>query len=470
MLSKTLLYIPFFLSCDSLRKENTLLENHCLMVLNNLEEQQQQQQDQTSSPLRNHTCPMDESAREAQSISSSFSKNLDSPTLLDTAAAISYASSHEDARPDQELLKIKTSELPDTSRVKQSPLPAAFHYDAANELEEKGKEDAREFVEPLLDESLGQSRLQLYPIQDQEIFDLYKTAVSMFWTPNEIDLSNDIRDWDQVLTDEERHFLKYVLAFFATSDAVVNENLTKNFSTEVMLQEARMFYAFQTAIEAIHTEMYSNLITTYIRDIKEQNYLFEAAKTLPCVEEKVAWAERWMNTETAPYCERIIAFACLEGVFFSGSFCAIYWIKSRGLLPGLCRSNELISKDESLHCLFAATLHRRLLRPASRERVLEILLDAVRIEKNFIQNAIPEQLIGMNADLMGQYIEYCADLLLCNLHMDIHFHTSNPFDFVNLATAQGKSNFFECLPTEYKRAVMFNSKPLKTDFEIDDDF
>eukprot|EP00752_Nemacystus_decipiens_P008529 g7618.t1 len=303
--------------------------------------------------------------------------------------------------------------------------------------------------EPLLIENPG--RFVLFPIQDNEVWQMYKKAEACFWTAEELDLAHDYKDWEG-LTDDERHFVKHVLAFFAASDGIVNENLASNFSSEIQLSEARCFYGFQIAIENIHSEVYSLLIDTYVKDAAEKTHLFNAMETVPCVRRKARWALRWCNPDLASYAERLVAFAAVEGIFFSGSFCAVFWLKKRGLMPGLCFSNELISRDEGLHTDFACLLFRKLVNKLPVERVAEIICDAVDIEKEFITSALPVELIGMNSALMRQYIEFCADRLLTELGCEKKYNSANPFDWMEMISLQGKTNFFEKRVGEYSKS------------------
>ncbi|CAM9162667.1 unnamed protein product [Ectocarpus sp. 6 AP-2014] len=303
--------------------------------------------------------------------------------------------------------------------------------------------------EPLLVENPG--RFVLFPIQDNEVWQMYKKAEACFWTAEELDLAHDHKDWEG-LTDDERHFVKHVLAFFAASDGIVNENLASNFSSEIQLSEARCFYGFQIAIENIHSEVYSLLIDTYVKDAAEKTHLFNAMETVPCVRRKARWALRWCDPKLASYAERLVAFAAVEGIFFSGSFCAVFWLKKRGLMPGLCFSNELISRDEGLHTDFACLLFRKLVNKLPVERVAEIICDAVDIEKEFITSALPVELIGMNSALMRQYIEFCADRLLMELGCEKKYNSTNPFDWMEMISLQGKTNFFEKRVGEYSKS------------------
>lgn len=323
--------------------------------------------------------------------------------------------------------------------------------------------------EPILQEN--KDRFVLFPIQHDDIWQFYKKAEASFWTAEEIDLHPDLKDWDEKLNDDERHFIKHVLAFFAASDGIVNENLAENFLHEVQYTEAKFFYGFQIAIENIHSETYSLLIDTYIKDSKEKDYLFNAIETMDCVKKKADWALRWIDNGS--FAERLIAFAAVEGIFFSGSFCSIFWLKKRGLMPGLSFSNELISRDEGMHCDFACLLYTNHLKhQLPKERVKEIILDAVKIEKEFVTDALPVKLIGMNADLMSQYIEFVADRLLLELDCDKVFNSKNPFDFMEMISLQGKTNFFEKRVAEYQKAGVNtgggNSDSSK--FSLDEDF
>ena len=321
--------------------------------------------------------------------------------------------------------------------------------------------------EPILAEN--KSRFVLFPIQHEDIWSFYKKAEASFWTAEEIDLSPDLLDWESKLTDDERHFIKHVLAFFAASDGIVNENLAEHFLAEVQYTEAKFFYGFQVAIENIHSETYSLLIDTYIKDSAEKNHLFNALDTIDCVRKKADWALRWIDNGS--FAERLVAFAAVEGIFFSGSFCSIFWLKKRGLMPGLTFSNELISRDEGLHCDFACLLYtRHLVNQLPKEQVKEIILDAVAIEKEFVTDALPVRLIGMNAELMSQYIEFVADRLLVELGNEKVFNTANPFDFMDMISIQGKTNFFEKRVAEYQKAGVMSGKEHNQTFSTDEDF
>lgn len=323
-----------------------------------------------------------------------------------------------------------------------------------------------EELEPILQEN--KDRFVLFPIKHDDIWQFYKKAEASFWTAEEIDLAQDLVDWKEKLNDDEKHFIKHVLAFFAASDGIVNENLAENFVAEVQYTEAKFFYGFQIAIENIHSETYSLLIDTYIKDSKEKDYLFNAVETIPCVKKKAEWALRWIDEGS--YAERLISFAAVEGIFFSGSFCSIFWLKKRGLMPGLSFSNELISRDEGLHCDFACLLYtNHLVNKLPKETVTKIITDAVEIEKEFVTDAIPVRLIGMNADLMKQYIEFVADRLLMELGCDKVYDSTNPFDFMDMISIQGKTNFFEKRVAEYQKAGVLNSGENQS-FSLDEDF
>lgn len=303
-------------------------------------------------------------------------------------------------------------------------------------------------LEPLLKEN--PRRFVIFPIEYPDIWEKYKKAEASFWTTEEVDLSQDLNHWDK-LSDNERHFISHVLAFFAASDGIVNENLVERFSQEVQVTEARCFYGFQIAIENIHSEMYSMLIETYIRDPKQKEFLFNAVETLPCVRKKADWALKWITSKTSTFGERLVAFAAVEGIFFSGSFAAIFWLKKRGLMPGLTFSNELISRDEGLHCDFACLLFSHLVQQPSKQRVTGIIKDAVVIEQEFLSDALPVSLIGMNCNLMCQYIEFVADRLLTELGCEKIYNVTNPFDFMTIISTEGKTNFFEKKVGEYQK-------------------
>ncbi|TGK03377.1 ribonucleoside-diphosphate reductase [Leptospira selangorensis] len=317
---------------------------------------------------------------------------------------------------------------------------------------------------PLLDEN--KNRFVILPIRHPMLWEMYKKHEASFWTAEEIDLSSDLSDWEK-LADGERHFISHVLAFFAASDGIVNENLAVNFMREVQLPEARCFYGFQIAMENIHSETYSLLIDTYIRNPEEKEKLFRAAEHIPAVKKKADWALRWIDSSN--FLERLIAFMAVEGIFFSGSFCSIFWLKKRGLLPGLTFSNELISRDEALHCEFACLLYKMSPEKLSRERVLEIIKSAVEIEQEFVTEALPVDLIGMNSGLMEAYIEFVADHWLNVLGYSKEYFTENPFDFMEMISLQGKTNFFEKRVGDYQKAGVKDSKNGKV-FSLEEDF
>ncbi len=327
--------------------------------------------------------------------------------------------------------------------------------------------DMTKLEEPILKEN--KDRFVLFPIQHDDIWQFYKKAEASFWTAEEIDLSQDLKDWSN-LSDGERHFISHVLAFFAASDGIVNENLAENMVSEVQYTEAKFFYGFQIAIENIHSETYSLLIDTYVKDPKQKDFLFHAIETMECVKKKADWALRWIDEGN--FAERLIAFAAVEGIFFSGSFCSIFWMKKRGLMPGLTFSNELISRDEGLHCDFACLLYNNhIVNKLPEETIHSIIKDAVEIEKEFVTDALPVKLIGMNADLMCQYIEFVADRLLGELGCSKIFGATNPFDFMDMISLQGKTNFFEKRVAEYQKAgVMNNNESESPKFSLDEEF
>lgn len=320
-------------------------------------------------------------------------------------------------------------------------------------------------LEPLLREN--PRRFVIFPIEYPDIWAKYKEAEASFWTTEEVDLSKDLDHWNQ-LTKNERHFISHVLAFFAASDGIVNENLVERFSQEVQITEARCFYGFQIAIENIHSEMYSMLIETYISDPEEKQFLFNAIETLPCVKKKADWALKWISSKTASFGERIVAFAAVEGIFFSGSFASIFWLKKRGLMPGLTFSNELISRDEGLHCDFACLMFSHLVQKPSKEKITNIIRDAVKIEQEFLSNALPVSLIGMNCNLMCQYIEFVADRLLSELGCEKVYKVTNPFDFMTAISTEGKTNFFEKKVGEYQKGDVIDK--MDSNFTTEADF
>jgi ribonucleotide reductase beta subunit family protein with ferritin-like domain len=318
--------------------------------------------------------------------------------------------------------------------------------------------------EPLLTEDV--SRFVMFPIQDESIWTMYKKQVDCFWRAEEVDLSKDLTHWNSLNTDE-RHFISMILAFFAASDGIVLENLGLRFMSEVQLSEARAFYGFQIAMENIHSQMYSQLIETYIQDREVKHKLFNALEAFPCIQKKASWARKWIGDNRSTFATRLVAFACVEGIFFSGAFCSIFWLKKRGLMPGLTFSNELISRDEALHTEFAVLLYNKLEKRINKARITEIVKEAVQIEKEFIIEALPCRLIGMNSGLMGQYIEFIADRLIVQLGYDPIYNASNPFDFMELISVESKTNFFEKRVSEYALA----DKTVNDDcFELSEDF
>ncbi|XP_019628725.1 PREDICTED: ribonucleoside-diphosphate reductase subunit M2-like [Branchiostoma belcheri] len=331
----------------------------------------------------------------------------------------------------------------------------------ATQIPEKREED-----EPLLQEN--SNRFVIFPIQNHDIWFMYKKAVASFWTTEEVDIGKDLDHW-RSLTDNEKHFIKYILAFFAASDGIVSENLVERFYKEVQLTEARCFYGFQIAIENIHSEMYSLLIDTYIEDPHEKKHLFNAIETTPCVKKKAEWALRWIGDLRATFGERVVAFAAVEGIFFSGSFAAIFWLKKRGLMPGLTFSNELISRDEGMHTEFACLMFSHLVNRPSEADIHQIIDSAVKIEQEFLTDALPVKLIGMNQDLMKQYIEFVADRLLGDLMCSKIYNTENPFDFMENISLEGKSNFFEKKVGEYQKMGVMSSSD-QQNFTLHADF
>ncbi|XP_017753808.1 PREDICTED: ribonucleoside-diphosphate reductase subunit M2 B isoform X1 [Eufriesea mexicana] len=321
-------------------------------------------------------------------------------------------------------------------------------------------------LEPLLKEN--PRRFVVFPIQWPDIWNMYKKAEASFWTVEEVDLSKDIFDWNR-LTDNEKHFISHVLAFFAASDGIVNENLVERFSQEVQVTEARCFYGFQVAMENVHSEMYSLLIDTYITDAKKRDFLFNAIENLPCVAKKANWALNWITHESATFPERVVAFAAVEGIFFSGSFAAIFWLKKRGLMPGLTFSNELISRDEGLHCDFACLMFKHIIQKPPPDRVTSIIKDAVKIEQEFLTEALPVEMIGMNCKLMCQYIEFVADRLLIELGCQKIYMSENPFDFMEHISLEGKTNFFEKKVGEYQKWGVMQDR-IESNFTVSAEF
>nr|WP_315149321.1 ribonucleotide-diphosphate reductase subunit beta [uncultured Flavobacterium sp.] len=322
-------------------------------------------------------------------------------------------------------------------------------------------------IEPILQEN--KNRFVIFPIKHQDIWEFYKSMEASFWTAEEIDLSQDLNDWNNKLSDDERYFIKHILAFFAASDGIVNENLAENFVNEVQYAEAKFFYGFQIMMENIHSETYSLLIDTYVKDENEKAELFNALDVFPAIRKKADWALKWIESDS--FAERLIAFAAVEGIFFSGAFCSIYWLKKRGLMPGLTFSNELISRDEGVHCDFAVHLHNHhLINKVPKERIRSIIVDALNIEREFITESLPVSLIGMNAGLMTQYLEFVADRLLVELGCDREYNVSNPFDFMDMISLQGKTNFFEKKVAEYQKSGVKVSEGDSQKISFDADF
>ena len=310
-------------------------------------------------------------------------------------------------------------------------------------------------IEPILQEN--KNRFVIFPIEHHDLWEWYKKCEASFWTAEEIDLSEDLNDWKSKLSDDERYFIKHILAFFAASHGIVNENLAENFVNEVQYSEAKFFYGFQIMMENIHSETYSLLIDTYVKDPKEKDNLFNAIETFPAIKKKADWALKWIDSDS--FAERLIAFAGVEGIFFSGAFCSIYWLKKRGLMPGLTFSNELISRDEGVHCDFAVHLqNNHIANKVPPARIKEILLDALNIEREFITESLPISLIGMNSKLMTQYLEFVTDRLLVEFGLEKEFNVGNPFDFMDMISLQGKTNFFEKPVGEYQKAGVLSNE------------
>ncbi len=321
---------------------------------------------------------------------------------------------------------------------------------------------SKQIQEPLL--IADDSRFVMFPIQHDDIWNMYKKQVDCFWRAEEVDLSKDLNDWKS-LNKDEKHFISIVLAFFAASDGIVLENLGLRFMSEVQNSEARAFYGFQIAMENIHSQMYSQLIETYIEDREEKSKMFNALDNFPCIKKKADWAKKWIGDNRSSFATRLVAFACVEGIFFSGAFCSIFWLKKRGLLPGLTFSNELISRDEALHTEFAVLLYTKLLKKVNKNKINELIKEAVAIEKEFITEALPCRLIGMNSNLMATYIEFIADRLCVQLGYEPIYNASNPFDFMELISVESKTNFFEKRVSEYALADKAQTKDV---FSFDD--
>lgn len=331
----------------------------------------------------------------------------------------------------------------------------------------KTRNEIMNAAEPILTDNPG--RFVIFPIKHHDIWEWYKKSEASFWTAEEIDLSEDVTDWNEKLNDDERYFIKHILAFFAASDGIVNENLAENFVSEVQYPEAKFFYGFQIMMENIHSETYSLLIDTYVKDEAEKDRLFHALDNFPAIKKKADWALKWI--ESPSFAERLIAFAAVEGIFFSGAFCSIFWLKKRGLMPGLTFSNELISRDEGVHCDFAVHLHNQhLVNKVPKDRIREILIDALNIEREFITESLPASLIGMNSKLMTQYLEFVTDRLLVELECEKEYNVTNPFDFMEMISLQGKTNFFEKRVSEYQKAGVTNKDKETNKISFDEDF
>jgi len=325
-----------------------------------------------------------------------------------------------------------------------SKVPRKVSMDALA-LEEEEKQTPQQ-QEPLLSEN--EDRYVIFPIKHDDLWKKYKNHIAVFWTPEEIDLSKDMKDWEK-LSDNERHFIKHILGFFAGSDGIVMENLATRFTRDVQYPEAKFFYACQNLMEAVHSETYSLLIDTYITDKKEKHDILHAIQTIPCVQKKAEWAMNWINSPEADFSTRLIGFAAVEGIFFSGAFCSIFWLKQRGLMPGLTLSNEFIARDEGLHTEFACLLYSKIVNRLSKQKAQKIIREAVKIEKHFITKSLPCELIGMNAKLMSQYIEFVADRLLLQLGYPKAYNSQNPFDFMERISLENKDNFFEKRSSTY---------------------
>jgi len=323
---------------------------------------------------------------------------------------------------------------------------------------------SKNIIEPIL--TPNDNRFVMYPIQHDDIWKMYKKQVDCFWRTEEIDLTKDLKDW-MTLSPDEKYYISMILAFFAASDGIVLENLATRFMSDVQISEARAFYGFQIAMENIHSETYSLLIETYIKDVEEKTKLLNAIENFPCIKKKADWSKKWINDNRSNFSTRLVAFACIEGIFFSGAFCSIYWLKKRGLMPGLTFSNELISRDEALHTEFAILLYGKLKKKINKNRLYEIIKEAVDIEIEFICEALPCRLIGMNAELMTQYIKYVADRLCLQLGYDKIYNVSNPFSFMELISLESKVNFFEKRVSDY--ALASKDKDLDI-FEFNADF
>ncbi|KIK64079.1 hypothetical protein GYMLUDRAFT_195895 [Collybiopsis luxurians FD-317 M1] len=385
------------------------------------------------------------------------------PIIDDRRRSTSPASLEDDDDNEEHNVEQKEEETKEAKEARLAELNKRF----------VGEVELPESEEPLLLES--RRRFVLFPIQYHEIWQMYKKAEASFWTAEEMDLSKDLHDWNNRMNDNERYFISRVLAFFAASDGIVNENLLERFSNEVQVAEARCFYGFQIMMENIHSETYSLLLDTYIKDPVQRDFLFDAIETIPCIKRKAEWALRWITDDHAVFGERLVAFAAVEGIFFSGSFASIFWMKKRGLMPGLTFSNELISRDEGMHTDFACLLFSHLRRRPHPDTVEKIITEAVAIEQEFLTDALPVSLIGMNAKLMCQYIEFVADRLLVALGNSKHYNVTNPFDFMDMISLQGKTNFFEKRVSDYSKAGVSHSGESTTTqasrtFVLDEDF
>ena len=346
-------------------------------------------------------------------------------------------------------------------------LPTGYHFGSATPSAVGNGADT---AEPLLTEN--KDRFVLFPIEHNDIWEFYRHAVANFWVPEEINFSDDVADWQEKLNDNEQHFIKHILAFFAASDGIVNENLAEDFLGRVQYTEAKFFYGFQIAVENIHSHTYSLFIDTYSTDKAEQDHLLHAVETVPSVKKKADWALRWI--ERGSFVERLVAFAVVEGIFFSGSFCSIFWLKNRGLMPGLSFANQLISRDEGLHRDFACLLYREhITQKLPQEKITAMLREAVALEKEFVTESLPVRLIGMNADAMSQYIEYVTDHLLVEMGLEKMFNAANPFDFMDMISLEGKTNFFERRVSEYQKAGVATGneqEATQQEFNLDQDF
>ncbi|KAL7928913.1 ferritin-like superfamily [Trichoderma chlorosporum] len=401
---------------------------------------------------------------------------IDSFKIESPVKKINFDASNKENQPlDESALESLAKQMDDNHKPTETPKKVEAKPAVAATI----KPD--EVDEPILQEN--PQRFVLFPIKYHEIWQMYKKAEASFWTAEEIDLSKDLHDWNNRLNDDEKYFISHILAFFAASDGIVNENLVERFSGEVQIPEARCFYGFQIMMENIHSETYSLLIDSYIKENSQRDYLFNAIDTIPCIRKKADWAIKWIQDKNSSFAQRLVAFAAVEGIFFSGAFASIFWLKKRGLMPGLTFSNELISRDEGLHTDFACLLHSHLKNRASKEMIRDIITDAVRIEQEFLTEALPCALLGMNSNLMKQYIEFVADRLLVALGNEKIYKSSNPFDFMENISLGGKTNFFEKRVADYQKAGVMNStkkvveeagaQPKDSnggDFSFDDDF